>query len=422
MCCHQNPERQSLLNALRLANPKLKISDQDFWHGHNASGNRKASETELAAAIDGAWIVTTGSDRYERLSAAEKITATQAYVQARTDALDGNLGVAAVTALQRYVDETIRSQRRNEIGRKIGGKTVMTAAATALVSIGMLVGGIVMPQGDASTLFKHPTSVSSVYSAAHKGQCTDGERLVILKKSHKVAWEWRNGNVSSKTVKAGQKICRVAAVPESVALQPVVVKGTFEPAPTNAAGEITGLPADFPKNPTAGDYEKLDMAWDSKLALGARFDFTKPKVMISKAQTATNISYGKVTSAVPVGFDGSGSPEYDITADYTVTGGSGVLEFADRPAVTLNPNGSITFSRTIRIGSSSSSIPARFNGVINDNYGQAKLPTEATSLWFRKGEYTEKLSLNNDTTKGGYMEGSFSLFYDAKTGEIINRG
>lgn len=405
MCCQTNPTRKALLDALRIADPKLTLTDETFWHAGKAHETVDAATVQ--STLDELWLTVMTSEQFDRLPYAERLRAQQAWLDARTDALDNPevFGAGSIGALQAYENRLIKAEQRRERGRTV--KRVVTGSVIGglLMTIGVMAGSTQPHDADAASLYTRPAATQSVvYSAPVKGRCDADAVKVRINKAKTVTWEWRNGNIGQKKVKAGRKVCRVVTT-----AQPGKTAQTYI-APTNAEGVVTALPKAFPSNPTTADIAAL--GWDYTTPVEPTVKVPRPSTPSAPARTADSLSVGKVLSATPRPNGG-----YDLEVEYTITGGSGVITFADSAPVKLNPSGAVTFVAKTPMPAVGSPYTMTFRGTLEPDYGQADLPATATAGW--RAQSNPAVAANAHTNYSTSQAGSFAQAYDPVTNTVI---
>lgn len=387
MCCHTNSYKKGVLDALRLADPKLTAGGEDFWHAGNAA-DQLVTPDAVTRTLDSVWLAVTTSHEFESLTHTERLAATQAWLDARTDAMDdpSAFGARALAALQAYEDQLIRREQRRETGAKVRRIGTASVVGGLLVSIGMMAGAA-QPSGDANAeaLFtqpevtqsevisapavrsiegtvKTPSGQTVVFTAPTLGRCDAGTVAKTIKKTHTVTWQTKNGRLTQKVVKKGQKVCRVST--STGGATGSSSSGYSSAVSVNADGVITKV--DLPKNPTVQDIKNLGLTRDSRI--DPSVDLPQP-VLRADELPRTADAFRPVSSVK--------NPDGTLSVTFAVDGGVGILS-TGRETVNLNPNGSATFTRTYDL---SSSHRDDVKGWISVDLGQDDLPPSATSLW-----------------------------------------
>lgn len=402
MCCHTQPARQKLLSALRTADPALgTVSDEQFWH--STRGNAlTATPADIQRAIDRVWLAITTSDRFEHLDRERQLRAQQAFLDARTDALENtdSLGLPAVEALERYETGILQQEAHKERGSRVRRVVTSRIIGAALLSIGVMAGSTQPRDANAEALFTQPevtqsqvttapvhdlgsvtlrsveggkptgNGVTYVFSAPTKGRCDAGEVKTVIKKARTVTWEFRNGTVGTKAVKKGQKVCRVATA--------AATSGYSKDVHTNADGLITRV--DAPRGGSTVQWiESLGLTRDSQLA----WNFTplpQPSRPAAAASPAQRLEPVGVVSWSPV--EGTDARVW-ATTEWRLVGGSGLVDIAGHNGtVRLDPNGDVVFTVTLQtevLGRSHST--TMIQGTLESDYGQANLPPAAIGGW-----------------------------------------
>lgn len=274
----------------------------------------------------------------------------------------------------------------------------MTAAATALITIGLMAGST-QPHTDANaeSLFTHPTATQSqtvdavsvraldgtvkttggksvVYTS--KARCDTG-KVVKAKKSQTVTWQWKNGNVGKKKVKKGQQVCRVVttAQPGKSTQTPT---GLSKDVKVNASGEVTGFAA--PKGGATPEWiSSLGLDGPNPPKMSWNADPLPMPALVSKASPATKIHPVGVVSVTPSDSDGY----VRATTEWAVEGGSGVLTVKGTDYV-LNPRGTTIITVTDNVplfGAGYYGGSAAVSGQLRDDHGQAGIPSDFTANW-----------------------------------------
>lgn len=402
-CCHTGRNASSVIGMLRSVDPSLsEKSDSAVWHGLPGTGSGGDASREVSLrALSVAWVAATkNNEEWSALTPAERLARTEAYDElvARVESGDVVLTENQVAKLGFYA----RGRRKPGIGRRVA-----MAAATAMVAVTGLVGGV-MPAaaapGDGVTIsatagFEQMYTVANKSNAAlvHakpvKGKCAPDFVIAKASVKHKA-----NFGKKYQVVKKGAKTCiQVGASYSGNA-------GSFAPMPKNSAGVITALPSDFPKNPSAADIEALgaQIAADGgRVDPGLRVPQpSQPKVA---AELADHVKLVRVSTPVQ---DPKIPTIYNFTAEWEIQGGSGVLDYyesgyhsgdKDRRFVSLQPGGSIRVVQQSGGENINGTLEFGFMGEgVTPDYGQGSLPASLTKDW--KPNY-------NQDMEGGRWDG-----------------
>lgn len=395
MCCHTRPANRRLMAAL--ANHAQMVgSGHEMWVGESAT--RKEMDGLLSAVLD--------SRAFQNLGPVQRAEASAELLSAIDD-LKGNYpNRTLVAAATRDLEGKAARRRASKKTRRVGaGVAIATLAAT----IGMGIGAA-QPTADASavSVLKADKSSSVVYSNPSKGKCDVGEKKVVVKKGQRVLWEWKNGNQShKKKMKKTRKVCAAAeAAP----------KGSFA-APPMKDGVITGLPKDFPKNPTVGDIKNL--GWGPETKVSPTVVVPQPKrPQQTGITTANSVRPGAVISATPLG-----NGDYEVTYEVIYDGGRGLVKNGykgDDTFIELNPNGEargVITQRLSEYGTPGGS-STHMGGTLEENWGQDHLPSSTTLYWSGVEKSRQPAANANGALSTG-MAGSGVVDYDAETNSVI---
>lgn len=227
---------------------------------------------------------------------------------------------------------------------------------------------------------------TTVYTKPVAGKCKPGWVKTVNKKTQKVTWQWKNGNVSSKVIKKGIKVCKYTDA-----------KGQTGTGTYNAAGVLTALPTNFPANPTVADIAALGLTKDSKVAPGLRIPRpAQASTPARLADTVTPVRAWKGEQRYLVSYT-DGVETYGtrtvVYVEWAISGGSGVLEYRSADglqAVALKPNGTILVTRS---GAPDDRNVFKFAGSgIAPDYGQADLPPSMVKGWDNRDVYAKDAS------------------------------
>jgi hypothetical protein len=446
------------------------ISADKFWHvkGREGEGVIVVSREEAEEALDAAFLAATSiQDNDESfqawadVDAEERLEQHLAWMKARRELLEEGLTQSQLAAIAGYVAlkekssvtaALVQERADHEETRGLGRSRLKTAAV--FLGLTAIFGGLGWTQAPSLANGELPPQTSSVsvqqegaragglngfkvgsktiYTKAVKGKCDAGEMKLKMPKTQKVNWEWQNGNVGKKTVKKGVTVCKF-----------VSKSGVTSEATYNAAGVMTKLPANFPKNPTVKDIESLGLSFDSKVAPQLRVPMPKTPIAPGVlAQTVKPVDIWKIQIPKSTGWTSEGGETFDgmqdiVMVKWELKGGSGVVMGAGTPSlgypahVAFDSEGNATLVSSVgglgegRDGLSSKTLNS--HGIF-PNYGQGSVPASMTQDWDLDSMKVKDASgigdpvgvnANPSVIKGGIRDGTI-LFRDSDLSFIRN--
>jgi hypothetical protein len=390
MCCNTRGDRPAVLGLLQNIDPKVPCSSK-FWRA--STRDRKVSTVTVQAALDAAFTKACESPHWRRMSADDRLLLHTQFLTVRGNA---DLSSSAVEALYRY-----SRGLQHGTGKRVAA---VVAAGLAAVTLGV---SVISPAAAAA----YPDNIAV---QVRKGKCPNDWHMHVAGKPMKVSWAKSLGAAKKsktvvKTIKKGKKYCAPGVVMAEAGASPTV----------NAQGEITALPKGFPKNPTPSDIKNLNWGWNSKVATSV--NVPKPEKAIAPARTADSLSVTKTFGAQLTGADAYGADQYKVDVEFTIVGGSGVLDLYGAAAPVTLTGGTVVFRQTVDMASIYSPAPGAFSGVLQPDYGQANLPRAVSQFWVFGRERTGKVALNADGERASNTPGSFTMLYNPVTQQVVVR-
>lgn len=419
MCCHNGRRQQALYESMFAIDPSLP-SPSEFFHlkGRESDGGTTVSTEEAEKALDAVFLAaisggtaSVDDEDWADVDADDRLDQHIAWMRARTDLLNEGLTSGMVAALGKYVTDkhaAAEAAKQAEIekavrerGHKtsprakavIGALSLLTLASMTSSSLGT---SNAAPDANQTGIEQHdsagPRALEgqtfnvggrAVYIGAVKGKCAPGTIKIVNPKTQKLNWKKTiNAKVTKRVIAKGATICKFTKSGQTVQ------------APTNAAGAITALPSNFPKNPTAADIANLGLTKDSKVSPNLRLP-EPTGAPIAPAQLAQKVRPVGVVGGVAITNIKSGidtvTPTRTALVEWEITGGSGVLTYStqgtpggeiSRRYTKLNPSGVTRVTQVVRlIPDEDGRIMPYFHGAVEPDFGQANLPSSTVDDW-----------------------------------------
>lgn len=316
--------------------------------------------------LDAAYDKAVSSRHFKTLPEAEKMAILSEMAATRAAVADGELVIPAAicNALSRYSKESWRSRisKKAAIG---GGIAVLSVA-----------GAVALPMSHATAPVAAKTTISATKANAAlphakpiKGMCAAD--FVLAKARYKHTVKTTTGG--KMALKKGALVC-------------IEVAAGSTGGNNGTVRSTTGVPANFPSNPSVADVQSLGWGPDTQVPRSV-WDGPNPtlKRPASPAASAAKPASVTINRAVAPQVTDDGSGTVRISYEVTISGGSGVVQDSTGAYHALG-KGPVT----MKVVDYSDALPggqasAGSNILVMDDYGQAYVPKDVAEAWSGDG-------------------------------------